>query len=253
MTLFINLKLLSKTLDVYAPVAYNLYIPINKNEQGATTMIVVAHTKQELVAMARAEYIETANITMNADYALVCSQSSDECYKVEHDGQTATSCECDDRYYRKTTCKHMEAVNFKLAQPVKPAKPAKVKQPRRSAANTELVVSLQLPAGVKVRKSRKAGLVVVAPVVEVIPEVAFHVCGQVVSAPTAAQALLIALELITTVNNRKRLAAELDALVAEMEVPQEVVTTQVSSSSVPVDVALQGALNGNRGFSLMRK
>jgi hypothetical protein len=225
-------------------------------------MIVVAHTKQELVAIARQDYIKTANITMNADYALVCSQSSDECYKVEHDGQTATSCECDDRYYRKTTCKHMEAVNFKLAQPVKPAKPAKVKQPRRSAANTELVASLQLPAGQKVRKSRKAGLIVVAPVVEVIPEeevptpcpqVTFVVGCQVVSAPTAAQALLIALELIETANNRKRLAAELDALVAEMEAPQEVVTKEVSTTTIPVDMALQGALNGNRGFSLMRR
>ena len=174
-------------------------------------MALAKITKAQLAAQARHDYIENTKpvaIDMDGDraYAVVPSQDGTETYRVyfvepRDKASYATSCECKDHEYRKTTCKHMQIVNryhshihesirrpgihemdalveqleaeFGILEevasempPVCPAiAPKKTKKVRRSAVNVELVKSLQVGQGVKVRKSRKGALVVKSPVV----------------------------------------------------------------------------------------
>jgi hypothetical protein len=123
---------------------------------------------------------------------------------VEPQGEVphAVSCSCPDHQFRHRACKHFEIVNNyyagiyasmkpapiaignaemdalvaelerdfalveEVAPVVSPVVAPKAKKVRRSSVNVELVESLQVAEGVKVRKSRKGALVVKCPVIE---------------------------------------------------------------------------------------
>jgi uncharacterized Zn finger protein len=255
---------------------------------------MVAISKEQR-AEARAAYIKSAKVTLHGDYAEVVSQTTSDSYEVEHNGKIATNCECDDRYYRQRTCKHMEAVTRLLSKPAKKA--------RRSALNEELVASFQLPEGVaKMRKVRGQGAL--APVkVEIVY---FQVGERKVSAPTAAEALLKALKLVKKTEDVAKMSSDCPAseeyLVGNIDVSafaddenvlpelppasevldfdedeefsedlaeiwtQEeiaairkaaVITAPKIEPRIPqapkVDYSQRGNLNGNHGFSLLRR
>jgi hypothetical protein len=161
----------------------------------ATTISKIERQAEQ--AAARAEYIQTAVVALHGDHAEVASQfDPEESYRVQIEGGLPVGCNCKDFYWRSKrnpghVCKHMEATDLCLSATLplmntpamkslikaldKTFRPAKV---RRSAPNAQLITSLQVAEGVRVRKIRRdakknAGVLVVkkvvAPIVELSP------------------------------------------------------------------------------------
>ncbi len=136
----------------------------------ATTTISKIQRQAERVA-ARAAYIQTAEVSLHGDYALVKSEfDAEEIYRVQIENGLPVSCNCPDFYYRSRrdpshVCKHMEAVDVCLAatlplmgtpemrRMVRSAE--SIFKVRRSAPNSQLIASMQLPEGTKVVKVAK--------------------------------------------------------------------------------------------------
>lgn len=108
---------------------------------------------------------------MHGSYAEVPSQMSEEdIYTVQIERGVPVSCNCPDYYWRskkdpKHVCKHEEAVDVKLKATLPLLNTPEMRsiirsaerifKVRRSAPNTQLIASLQIPEDVCVRKVRR--------------------------------------------------------------------------------------------------
>jgi hypothetical protein len=151
----------------------------------ATTTISKLARQAEQAA-ARAEYIHSAEVSLHGDYALVRSRTDESVtYRVQIEGGVPVSCSCPDFYYRSRrdpshVCQHMEAVDVcqsatlplmgtpEMESLIRSVE--KVFHVRRSAPNSQLIASLQVTEGVRVRKVRgQKALTVVHPVAPLSP------------------------------------------------------------------------------------
>ena len=197
---------------------------------------------------ARAAYIKAAKIILSGDIALVWSEQNTRYYEVHLDGQKALDCECRDFVYRHSHCKHQEAVEVRVAP----------KKARRSATNAELVASLQVAEGVKIRKVRNQTAIKVSVPA---PKIVCAACGQhgLCSPECEAEAQQADVELPELpVVEEEEFTEELAELWTEEEILRirEAAKPQVQAPHVlPQAKQYENApLNGGRSFaSVLRK
>jgi len=193
---------------------------------------MVALSKEQ---KARESYVQSATVIISGDIALVHSEHEKRHYLVHTAQGKSIDCECGDFVYRKAHCKHQKAVELRLV-------PAP-KRVRRSAVNSALVASMQLPEGLKVRKARK-GAIGVAPKKEqvVCKDVSF---AEPVVAPVEVVVVPVEKNADELLDSGERAAVYLREHKAAIEAPRTL-------PKAPKFTGIEGRLNGNRAFSVLR-
>jgi len=212
---------------------------------------MMALAKEQQKIEVRKAYIQSALISFREGMALVKSQHESGYHLVHIENGKAIDCDCGDFRYRKAFCKHREAVELRMARP---------KKTRRSASNAELIASLRVADGVKVRKvRRKQAIVVNAPKAEEVMHgdmtVAEHFLEEEMTRyerdlqDWGITQLRKSVEVNGLTVKSKSKSVLIAALVGHRRTKLMPDNAVQVPAKCPVDVPRVGNLNGNRDFS----